>query len=78
MSWMVTQLYSDVASRPTRGRSLSVTRLQSVGAGSGLETNRSALPGAAKGRAGCAALRVGPKLPSALESTCLDIMHYTM
>ena len=46
MSWMVTQLYSDVASRPTCSRRttpLSVARLQSAGAGSGLETKRSAL-----------------------------------
>ena len=46
MSWMATQLYSGVASRPTRGRRatrLSVARLQSAGAGSGLGTKRSAL-----------------------------------
>ena len=46
MSWKVTQLYSDVASRPTLGRRAarpSVARLQSPGAGSGLETKRSAL-----------------------------------
>ena len=46
MSWMGTQLYSGVASRPTRSRrvaSLSVARLQSAGAGSDLETKRSAL-----------------------------------
>ena len=46
VSWMVTQLDSDVASRPTRSRRearLSVARLQSAGAGSGLETKRSAL-----------------------------------
>ena len=48
MSWMVTQLYSVVASRPTRGQRaahLSVARLQqqSSGAGLGLETKRSAL-----------------------------------
>ena len=47
MSWMVTQLYSVVASHPTRGQRvahLSMTRLQqSAGAGSGLETKRSAL-----------------------------------
>ena len=46
MSWMVTKLDSDVASRPTRSRRaerLSVARpQQSVGAGSGLDTNRSA------------------------------------
>ena len=43
MSWMVTQLYSDVASRPTRSRRaavLSVTGLQPAGAGSGLDTKR--------------------------------------
>ena len=48
MNWMVTQLYGDIAPRPTRSRQLtrlSVARLQSVGAGSGLETKRSA-PGA--------------------------------
>ena len=46
MSWMVTQLYSDVASRPTLGRRaarLSAARLQSAGAGSGEDTKRSAL-----------------------------------
>ena len=46
MSWIVTQLCSDVASRPTLGRRAarpSVARLQSPGAGSGLETKRSAL-----------------------------------
>ena len=46
MSWMMTQLCSDVASRPTRSRRatrLSVARLQSTGAGSGLETKRPAL-----------------------------------
>ena len=47
MSWMVTQLYSDVASRPTRGRRaahLSVARLQSAAAGSNLlEAKRSVL-----------------------------------
>ena len=46
MSWIVTQLYSDVASRPTRDRRaarVSVARLQSAGAGSSLETKRSAL-----------------------------------
>ena len=43
---MVTQLYGDVASRPTRCRRtacLSVARLQSAGAGSSLDTKRSAL-----------------------------------
>ena len=42
---MVTQLYSDVASRPTRNRwatRLSVARPQSAGADAGLETKRSA------------------------------------
>ena len=48
MSWMVTQLYSVVASRPTlgpRAAHLSVARPQqkSAGAGLGLETKRSAL-----------------------------------
>ena len=46
MSWMATQLDSDVASRPTRSRRaarLCVARLQSAGAGSGLDTKRSAL-----------------------------------
>ena len=48
MSWMVTQLYSVVASRPTCGQRaahLSVARLQqqSAGVGLGLETKRSAL-----------------------------------
>ena len=46
MSWMVGERYSDVASRPTLGRRAvrpSVARLQSPGAGSGLETKRSAL-----------------------------------
>ena len=47
MSWTVThQLYTDVASNPARGRRaahLSVARLQSAGAGWGLETKRSAL-----------------------------------
>ena len=46
MSWMVTQLYSDVASHPTRSRRaarLSVARLQPAGAGSGLETKGGAL-----------------------------------
>ena len=47
MGWMetVTQLYSDVSSRPMRGQRpvyLSVARLQSAGAGSGLETKRGA------------------------------------
>ena len=40
-SWMGTQVYSNVAPRPTRSRQsarLSATRLQSAGAGSGLET----------------------------------------
>ena len=44
----MTQLYSDAASRPTRGRRaarLSVARLQSAAAASGLETKRSALGG---------------------------------
>ena len=44
--WMVTQLYSEVASHPARNRRaarLSVARLQSVGAGSGLETKKSSL-----------------------------------
>ena len=43
MNWMVTQLYSDVASRPTLGRRAacpSMVRLQSPGSGSGLETKR--------------------------------------
>ena len=42
----MTQLYSDVVSPPTHGRRValfSVARLQSAGAGSGLETKRSAL-----------------------------------
>ena len=47
MSWMVTQLYSVIASCPTRGQRaahLSVAKLQqSAGAGLGLETKRSAL-----------------------------------
>ena len=46
MSWMVTKRFSDVASRPTlerRAARPSVARLQSPGAGSGLETKRSAL-----------------------------------
>ena len=46
MSWMVTPLYSDVASRPPPGRPaarLSVARLQSAGADSGLETKSTAL-----------------------------------
>ena len=46
MSWIVAQLYSDVALRPTRGRRaarLCVARLQSVGPGSGLGAKRSAL-----------------------------------
>ena len=46
MSSMATQLYSDGASRPTRGRRaarLSMARLQSTGAGSGQATKRSAL-----------------------------------
>ena len=46
MSWMVTQLDSDVTSRPMRSRRaarLSVVRLLSVGAGSGLDTKRSTL-----------------------------------
>ena len=45
MSWGVTQLCSDVASLPARSRRvarLSVARLQSAGAGSGLDTKRSA------------------------------------
>ena len=44
MGWMVAQLCSGVASCPTRRRRavcLSVARLQSAGAGSGLETKRS-------------------------------------
>ena len=46
MSWKVTQLYIDVASGPARGRRearLSMARLQSDGADSGLETKISAL-----------------------------------
>ena len=46
MSWVGTRLYIDVAPRPTRSRRLaplSIARLQSAGAGSGLETKRSAL-----------------------------------
>ena len=46
MSWIVTQRYIDVAARPTRGRRaarLSMARLQLAGAGSGVETKRSAL-----------------------------------
>ena len=46
ISWMVTQMDSDIASHPTRSRlaaHLPVARLQSAGAGSGLETKRSAL-----------------------------------
>ena len=46
MSWMVTQLYRDVASHPTRSRPaarLSVARPQSAGAGSALETKRGAI-----------------------------------
>ena len=46
MDWMVTQLYSDVDSHQTHSRRaarLSVARLQSAGADSGLETQKSAL-----------------------------------
>ena len=52
LSWIVRQLYSDLASRLTRGRRAgggqrvahpSVARRQSAGAVSGLETKRSAL-----------------------------------
>ena len=44
MSWVVTQLYSDVASRlVAQAARLSVARIQSPAADSGLETNISAL-----------------------------------
>lgn len=46
MSWMLTPLDSNLASRPTRNRraaGLSVARQQSTGTGSGLGTKKSTL-----------------------------------
>ena len=80
MSWMVTQLYSNAVSSPTRGRRsarLFVGTLQPNSGDSGLETKRSALGGAhlsySKVREAAAAVthKVKHKIPRRVDASAL-------